>query len=81
MSEPIYDVPGWLKTNGIEYKWAQTVASQLKKEYPYLANVLKGHHSNRAELDLILLVHHVKNRRFPVQARDRKVSLSEERLV
>lgn len=72
MSKPITDVPHWLKTNNIDYKWAQTVASQLKKEYPYLAGVLKDHHSNRAELDLVLLVHHTLKGRFPVKAKDRR---------
>jgi len=72
MNEPITDVPHWLKTNGIEYKWAMTVVSQLKKEYPYLANVLKGRRSNRAELDLVLLVHHVQQGRFPVKSKDKK---------
>lgn len=72
MAQPIYDVQGWLKTNGIEYRWAQMVASQLRKEYPYLASVLKDHHSNRAELDLVLLVHHIMEGRFPVKSKDKK---------
>ena len=72
MAQPISDVQHWLKTNGIDYKWAQMVASQLKKEYPYLASVLKDHYSNRAELDLVLLVHHVKEGRFPVKSRDKR---------
>jgi hypothetical protein len=68
----ITDVPHWLKTCGIDYKWAQTVASQLKKEYPYLASVLKDRRSNRAELDLVLLVHHVQEGRFPVKSKDKR---------
>jgi len=72
MAQPITDVAHWLKTNGIEYKWAQKLAGQLKKEYPYLAGVLKDHHSNRAELDLVLLVHHVQEGRFPVKSVDKR---------
>ncbi len=72
MVEPISDVDHWLETNGIKRKWANSIALQVKRQYPYLAGVMKGHHSNRAELDLVLLVHHVLQGRFPLKEKDKR---------
>lgn len=66
MSTPIKNIDKWLESNGIKRKWADSVASQAKQEYPHLADLLKGHYSNRPELDLVLMVHHVLNGRFPL---------------
>ena len=72
MISPVRDVHHWLKTNGIGYDWARATLSQVKREYPYLAKALKGRRSNRVELDLVLLVHHIQEGRFPVKPRDKK---------
>jgi len=76
MSEPITDVDAWLKTNGIKRKWADVVAGQIKKEYPYLAKAMKNQRSNRGDLDLILLVHHVLQGRFPLKSADKRPATS-----
>jgi len=68
MVEPIRDVDHWLETNGIKRKWADTVFAQAKKEYPFLGKILRRQDTNRAELDLVLLVHHVLQGRFPVES-------------
>ena len=76
MVEPINDVDHWLETNGIKRKWADAISSQVKKEYPSLGNLLKKAKSegasNRAELDLVLLVHHILQGRFPVKSKHKR---------
>jgi hypothetical protein len=72
MIGPVIDVDHWLRTNGIKRKWAEKIAIQVKKEYPFLGKLIKKDKkdtsSNRAELDLVLLVHHVMQGRFPVES-------------
>lgn len=72
MVEPVRDVDHWLETNGIKRKWADVVFSQVKKEYPFLGRILKRQDGNRAELDLVLLVHHVLQGRFPVESKTKR---------
>jgi hypothetical protein len=67
MIEAITNVDEWMSSNGINRKWAFKTAKQVKKEYPHLGQAMKDQNSNRPELDLILLIHHVLNGRFPVQ--------------
>jgi hypothetical protein len=66
MPGPVHDVDHWLETNGIKRKWADAILSQAKKEYPHLGQAVHGAANNRAGLDLVLLIHHVLKKRFPV---------------
>lgn len=76
MVEPIHNVDHWLETNGIKRKWADAISIQVKKEYPALGKILrkdkKENASNRAELDLVLLVHHILQGRFPVKSKHKR---------
>ena len=77
MIEPsISDVDGWLKSNGLEKKWAESLVSQVKTQYPHLAQALRDHNSNRPELDLVLLVKHLLQGRFPVTASAKRENLA-----
>lgn len=65
--DEVRDIKEWLASNGINRRWAETVASQVKKEYPALGQAMKGQVSNRAELELVQLVDHVMKGRFPLR--------------
>ena len=68
MSREVTNVSEWLVGNGMTRKWADSVAIQVKKEYPALGQAMRNQVSNRAELELIQLIHHVMQGRFPVKA-------------
>ena len=60
------DVKNYLSTQGIVYQFAQKLARQVKITYPHLGRAISGSDDVRADLELIELIHHVKNGRFKV---------------
>ena len=64
----VRDIKEWLVSNGINRRWAHTVALQVKKEYPALGQAMKSQQSNRAELELVQLIDHVMKGRFPLRS-------------
>ena len=62
----VRDINEWLKSNDINVRWAQSVISQIPKQYPELGKAVMGY-SNRAELELVQLIDHVLKGRFPLQ--------------
>ena len=65
----VTDTVEWFKSQNINPKWANTIVTQAKKEYPYLYKAVEAAPTNRAKLELIQIVTHVLRERFPVTQR------------
>lgn len=55
----------WLESRGIKFRDAEKLANQVKATYPFLHRAVKEQGSPRADLEIIQLVHDVRNGRFP----------------
>jgi len=62
-------IKGWLRANGINKKWAEAVAKQLRKEYPALGKMIEKARTSLPELELIQLIDHTIKGRFPVKVK------------
>jgi hypothetical protein len=76
IARQITDLDGWMKSNNIERRWSEALVNQIKSQYPYLAKALRDQNSNRPELDLVLMVKHLQEGRFPVTASTKRGNLT-----
>jgi len=58
------DLQEWLSKHNITIAWATEVAETVRARYPTLTKALKSHPDVEAELELIRLIHDVREERF-----------------
>ena len=57
----------WLEGRGVDFNWARKTAEQIKTRYPRVHMVFKNHREVEVELEFMVLIHDVMNRKFPTQ--------------
>jgi hypothetical protein len=60
----------YLAAHGIKYEEAQRWCNQVRKHYPRLGQALKKSEDVRADLEIVELIYHVQQGRFPVTQQD-----------
>lgn len=66
----VEEMRSYLATHGIKYEEGQRICNQVRKHYPRLGQALKKSEDVRADLEILELIHHVQQGRFPVKQQD-----------